>query len=156
MCECDALGHHRSLFGRGRFEQTGYLSGPVDGQSHFVQLGPAAPVCFGEHRVYLLTAEAAVLVERRRHLFDGRLVTAREGNTIHLKRGGLLMAEETFEQFQRRLAKTQQEGRRKRMDEAPPPGMRPERLNSSRARSAEAAAHDHRAIPGQRSGRHLD
>jgi hypothetical protein len=46
----------------------------------------------GEHRVDLFAAETAVLVERHRHLFDGvpvkpdyRLVTAREGNTIHLK-----------------------------------------------------------------------
>ena len=37
------------------------------------------------------------------------------------------MAEETFEQFQRWLAKAQQEGRRKRLDEAPAPGMRPDR-----------------------------
>jgi hypothetical protein len=36
------------------------------------------------------------------------------------------MPEETYEQFQQWLAKAQQEGRRKRLDEAPPPGMRPD------------------------------
>jgi hypothetical protein len=51
----------------------------------------------------------------RRHLLDGvpkqsqnyRLVTGREGNTIQLQRGGLLMAEtfETYEQFLQWLAK---------------------------------------------------
>ena len=33
---------------------------------------------------------------------------------------------ETYEQFKQWLAKAQQEGRRKRLDEAPPPGMRPD------------------------------
>ena len=37
------------------------------------------------------------------------------------------MAEETFEQFKQWLAKAQQEGRRKRLDEAPAPGMRADR-----------------------------
>jgi hypothetical protein len=54
-------------------------------------------------------------------------VTAREGNTIHLKTGGLLMAEETYEQFKQWLAEHAAENFRKRLDEAPAPGMRPDR-----------------------------
>ena len=38
------------------------------------------------------------------------------------------MPEETFEQFTQWLAKAQQQGRRKRLDEAPAPGMRPDRF----------------------------
>jgi len=34
---------------------------------------------------------------------------------------------ETFKQFKRRIAKQRLEGFRKRVDEAPPPGMRPDR-----------------------------